>query len=439
MKKRFRKTKVVTLVLIGTFLLSACGTGEQNTINSTEAIPVETESLEATESAAVVVEPVEPDYYFEEEFAVAVGDTVNLEEGISFTLETLDYLTETENYRVDYIMSKDGEDYPGRYFMDKEGVPFQYIEVYNIHPITLIDVNDSQAVFVVSAAPEIPDPLEVSGSVEDTYTTEDYEYVVGDRCILYLDKGVTFRGNIMADLENIMTAVEKESGFEFYVENKYSAMRISGIRESYFGVDPWPGVDEFNEKIAVYVINQPEQGYVSCAYERAIVIMEEDFRIETDGVYAIAHELSHTIHLRNGELLNRKLTEGFACYMGKRVAESLTQYPTSAQCKEAYYGTFPERLNRDTAESIFMTVYEDYAYDFKEYQYGMYFVTYLYETYGEQAFHELLQCVNEKNNENYTSATDEMQVEALKECISENIFAEFGDWYENNKNRFAGE
>lgn len=442
------KRKVLCSVMILALLICGCGNSGSDTEGTTvmEKDNVMSESVETEETETMeedngesesVVEVVEPDYYFDEEFALSLGDTVKLEEGILFSLKTLDYLEETENYRVDYIMSKDDTFYPGRFFMDKEGTTYPSIDVYNPYPITFVDVNESQAVFSVSNAPEIPAPMEISGNAEDVYTTDDFEYVAGDRCILYLDKGVSFHGNIMEDLENIMSAVEKESGFEFYVENKYSAIRTDGIREIYYEEDPWPGVDEFNEKIAVYVVNRPERHLVSCAFERAIVIVADDFDIQTEGIYAFAHELCHTINFRNGEQLNRKLTEGFACYMGARVAKSLTQYPTSDEMEESYYGTFPEKLNHSTAEELFLKEYNDYAYDFKEYQYGMYFVTYLYETYGDRAFRDLLQAVNEKNDENYTLPTNEIQVEALKECFSENIFAEFGDWYNINKDRFA--
>lgn len=441
--KKFRKTTFLTLVSIGMLLLTACGSDVTDTVQTEvaendSAIEETTisEETQVTDEAEEVVEIVEPDYCFGEEMTLTRGETVNLEEGITFTLKALDYVESTDVYRADYIMVKDGEEFPGRYFIDCEGKTTLHTDVYNIHPVTFVSANDKEAVFVVSAAPEIPAPMEISGNAEDIYTTEDFEYIVGDRCNLYLEKGITFRGNIMEDLENVMAAVEKESGFEFYVENKYSAMRTTGIRELYFGKDPWPGVDEFHDKIGVYVVNQPERGLVSCSFGCAILITAEDFDIEKEGIYVLAHELSHAICDKNGERLTTKLSEGFACYMGSRVAKSLTQYPMNRQAEESYYWSFPLTLNRNTAEELFLTDFEDYVNDFKEYQYGMYFMTFLYETYGDQAFHDFLQAVNQKNDEFYTSATIEMQVEALKETVSENIFAEFGEWYEKNKSRF---
>lgn len=425
-----------------------CGCGANTDMMGAETVQ-EQIANEGTETLAEEIpteempeeENNEPDYMFDEEFSLAAGESVIIGDGVKFELKSLEFIVDTSVYRVEYTLTKDENEYPGIAFWNQsEGSDF-YPDVYNPYEITFVSVKggiaDLTADFQISDVREVPETMTISGNVSDTYTTIDYEYVEGDKCILYLDKDVAFKGNIIEVIEHVMDAVEDETGYEYYVDNKYSAIRTDGIREIEYGLNPWPGVDEFNEKIAVYVVNRPEDAIMSCAFERAIVLAYEDFEVETEGVYAMAHELTHTILMRNGESLNTKLSEGYACCIGGKVAEKFTEYPLSNMASEREYGSFPYQLDGTTAEDIFLTEYDDYAADFKNYQYGVYFITYLLETYGNDGFHNFLDNLNDKNADNYVSPSSEMQMEVLKETFSNEIFKDFGKWYIENSKRFV--
>lgn len=388
-------------------------------------------------------EDVEPKYQFEQMFWVAAGEKALVGDGVEFFLKELKYISDTSVYRIEYTLTKDGNEYNGYAFLEENAVADFYPDVYNPYRIRFIEVERGEenltAGFRISDVKEAPDAMTVSGKESDTYTTTDYEYVVGEKCILYLDKDVTFQGNIIQVIECVMDGIEEETGYKFYVDNKYSGVRTDGIRELYYGSNPWPGVDEFNEKIAVYIVNRPDEYFMSCAFERAVVITYFDFDLETEGVYAMAHELTHTILMRNAESLNTKLSEGYAFLIGSRVAEKFPEYPLTDMALEQSYGKFPFPLDASNAEGIFMTEYDDYVADFKNYQYGVYFMTYILESYGNGGFHDFISCLNQKNEDNYVSPTDEMIVEALKETFSDTVFEDFGNWYAQNKSRFTDE
>lgn len=379
-------------------------------------------------------------YLFDEEFTLTVGEEVSVQDGITFRLEELEYFEDFNAYRLDYVMTKEDIEYTGIIWLNEDGSNELYDnEIYNMHRIQFVSADLTHATVKIPPAPQKPAPMEISGSREDVYTTTDYEYIVGDKCILYLNRGVTVKGNIMEVIENIMNTIEEETGYEYYVDTDYARSYVVNLRELYYGADPWPGVDEFYDKVAIYVasdLNEDGEPIMSTADNCSVVLAEYDFDMETQGVYALAHELTHTVFLRNAVSLNGKMNEGLACYFGRKVALQFTDFPRLYDTKENYYGTFPYTLDASTAEELFTTNYDDYVADFKEYQYGFYFLTYLMENYDTQKLHVFLDAINGKMAYYYDSPDNATLIETLKDTYSPQIFRDFGEWYQENEERF---
>jgi hypothetical protein len=397
------------------------------------------ETKKSSPTTERIEENIAPDYHFEEKFSLQIGETVSLEKGITFQLVNVIYNDDGENgyHWITYKLTTKEEEFESSLSLYSDGKNEIVEEKYNPYIVNAIQVENDVVTFKVSDIPEKPKAMEVSGKKEDTYTTSEYEYIEGKKCMLYFDKGITFQGDILQMIENVMDEVEKETGYSFYPEeSKYSVLHENGIREAYYGTDPWPGLDEWNEKRAVYFVNGKnfDEPVISSGIARAICLISYD--LKEDMIYAIAHEFTHTICIANGENLNRKLSEGYACYIGRKVAAKFSGYPVTNNSKECGTGLFQEELNGNTAEKIFM---KDYAVEenYKDYEYGTYLVTYMIETYGEGAFRKFLGNLNEKTRDDYMSPDNEMQKETLKETFSEEFFHDFGVWYQSNSSRFT--
>lgn len=148
------------------------------------------------------------------------------------------------------------------------------------------------------------------------------------------------------------------------------------------------------EKFHIFVVPQEEFWPSSAGF--AIVIDPLDLDIEGGHGDVVIHEMAHAIQERNGAMMDGILDESFASYMQGKVS------------KEDKLFTF--HYNGDE-------------------NYGYWFVTYLFEIYGDDIYRNIHAEATSRLNGRSSLAKEEM-VPVLKEIVSETVFEDFGAWFE---------
>lgn len=300
-----------------------------------------------------------------------------------------------------------------------------------------------------------PEPLELSGNPEDVVETDDYEYIIGEKCVIFVDKGCKIPGDLVVVIEDVMTALENETGMTFNNDGFYNNEDSKDWIISYFGKDYWNGFSGGKEKINIILCNDNEhEGLVSCATDRTAVFINPDFKVHKYGIGPVAHELTHVLMDCNHDYYENKISEGFATYWQVNLIKALPQYaiPT-VDADEKYFGLYKENLNAQTAESLFLKDYSRMDGN-QPYEYGFGLVTYLYETYSLDEVNGFLNCLDERllnykrqqADEKWTDeefyenmmfmGSLEFEAEVVKEYFGDDFFTKFGKWYSDNKNRF---
>lgn len=302
---------------------------------------------------------------------------------------------------------------------------------------------------------EFPEPLVLSGNPDDVIETEDYEYIIGEKCVIFVDKGCKINGDLLVVIEDIMTELENQTGMTFNNDSIYNNEEINGRIESYFGADYWNGYRGGDERINIILTNDSERkGLVSYATGRATVFVNPNFKIHKYGIGPVVHELSHVLQMSNHDYYHDKLSEGFAAYWEVNLVKNLPQYAMPEEDPdEKYFGFHSEDLNAQNAETIFLKDYDRMDGN-QPYEYGFGLMTFLYETYSSEEVNNFYDYLDEKLlaerssqlNEDlsdeellyniYDPGSLEFEANILKEYFGEDIFQKFGKWYSDNNKRF---
>lgn len=289
---------------------------------------------------------------------------------------------------------------------------------------------------------EIKKPMAISGKASDRYTTTDYEYIESDNLIIFMDKGVSFDGNVLVKFENYMKRVEKNTGFNRVIKNDLAYYGFQSEMNYIYGNEVFDGVDSDFNKVHVYIRENihpccnAHQDYYSYIEMDPDSLQVNSERFNSDFI----HEYTHYNHLTNGPSFNPITNEGFAAYIEMKVArEILSDMSEEDFFNEYYYQYLIEEgeLTEDGAEQRFIDSYPDGPEHTKIYNYGCIFMEYLFSTYGEKAFSNLFkegQTMVEKQLEEtgWSDLSGENTSKLLKKTYSENIFKDFVKWIDDN-------
>lgn len=436
-----KSSKLRGLIVAGALLFAMAGCGNEaqeqpeNTKASdtvtTQTTASGTEEQEAVPEATpeVTPEPVELAAAFDEEFVLNPDETLYIgRAGISIKMNWISY--DEYGTSFGYSIFVDGKEIYGTGF-DGTYVDNQiYQDEFTENRVICVDAQEDQNVTLkITAGTEIPAPMVLSGNAEDEYITTKPEYVESDDVILFLAENVKVYGNTMELIEQIIDIVEKETGL--YLENDTIYTTMNGNETDWlYGQDVFPGVDPYAEKFHVYVVE-----YDVCApsaYGYGIVISPEDLEIAAGEGYAIVHEVAHCVHLLNGTQMGRTMDEGFATYITGRICDKDEEMIFNFDATNNYSG-YPVKITPENAEEIFCLEKED---EFEHYQYGYRFFTYLFETYGENIFKDILKDASPDESIWYVSISDAEAVPYIKKNTSETVFEDFANWLAANKERF---
>lgn len=271
---------------------------------------------------------------------------------------------------------------------------------------------------------EVQKPLVLSGNAEDLYVTERPEYIESERVIMFIDKGTEIPGNMLVQMEQLLSFMEEETGFSFFNDTKYSKT-TSNIRSLIWGGEAFNGVDMEQKKLHIVVV--PHSVWWPASVGDTVIVGPEDIRFDSGEGNFLVHELAHTAAQRNGVQMNRVLDEGYASYMEGKICDEdklfRFDYEILSEYKHVYEAA---EITAETAEKEFV----DAALDEYNYLYGYWFITYLMDNYGDDIYHKLLAAANAEADEVQFEMTKEEMVPIVKSVTSETVFEEFGAWFE---------
>lgn len=439
-----KSSKVKGLLLAGVLSLAVagCGNEAQESPENTKAPETVEDVKEAdntgedtTESTPVQAEPqttaVELAAGFDEEFVLKPDERLHIgREGISIALNWIN----CDEYGTSFAYSLiiDGKEITG------SGFDAVYTEnqinqdEFTENRVVCVDAEEDKNVTLkITAGTEIAAPLVLSGNAADEYVTTKQEYVEGERIILFLDEGVKVYGDTVKLLEKLIDIAEKESGL--YLENDSTFSVLKGNETDWiFGQEAFVGVDPNGEKFHVYVV---EYDVCSpCAVGHGVVLNPIDLEIAAGEGSTMIHETLHCLQMKNGVQMDSIMDEGFATYLCGRICDKDEEmnFNFDATMNYSYYET---KITKENAEEIFCAEKED---NWQNYLYGFRFMTYLYETYGEDIFINILEDASPESSMSVLCLKPEEVVPYVKANTSDTVFEDFAEWLSKNESKFNG-
>lgn len=393
-------------------------------VAETEQVP-ETEQTTETNQAP----PVELAAGFDEEFVLKPGEVLHIgREGISIAITWIDY--DEFGTMFGYCLTIDGKEIYGM------GIDGTYVgnqvsqDEFTENRVCCIDACEEESVtLLITAGTVIPEPMVLSGNASDEYVTTKPEYAENENIILFMGEGVKVYGNTLELIEKIIHIAEKESGL--YMENDTEFSKLRGNETDWiYGQGVFPGVDVNNDKFHIYVA---DPGLCSpSAYGHGAVINPQDLEIAEGNGDTILHEVLHCLQMHNGVQMDRFMDEGYATYMTGRICDKDEEmnFNFNATGNYSYYN---KEITKENAEEIFVSEVED---EWEYYLYGFRFITYLFETYGDDVFINIMKDATPEGPQPDPYLTSRESVEYIKRNTADTVFEDFAVWLEKNEARF---
>ena len=411
--------------LVAAVLLAGCKTEPK--------VPIEAilEAIEKAEAEKTTIPVETPDVAFDELFQISMGETLVVgRSGIELTMNKIFYEEAAEATYFVYEMEIDGESRMGEGWSDERGNRILQRE-FTEHVLKLVEGGEDAVTLLLTESYEVQEPLVLSGKAEDTYLTEGIEYVESEHIILFVDKGVTLQGNVMELLEALYGQMEEETGWTFLNDTTYSK-QTGDLRFFLWGNEAFLGVDMNQEKFHIFVV--PDEVFWPSSTGYAIVIDPSDLDIEGGNGDVVIHEMTHAIQERNGALMDGMLDEGFATYMQGKVSEEDKLFTFHYDGEENYSYKWMD-ITAENAEELFV---REWPTTEPHYYYGYWFVTYLFETYGDDIYRKIHAEATSRLNGMSSLSAKEM-VPVLKELTAETVFEDFGAWFGEKAEAWEGD
>lgn len=444
--KKNRMLKGLVLASVLSLAMAGCGNKVEENVENTNA-PVVEETVQETVVATgteestpaqdevqpvpeVTPEPVELTAGFDEEFVLAMDEELYIgREDISISLNWIN--CDEYGTAFGYILKIEGKEIYGAGFAGTQVENQINQEEFTENRVICVGAEEDKNVTLeITAGTEIAEPMVLSGNAADEYVTTKQEYVVGERIILFLDEGIKVYGDTVELLEKLIAIAEKESGLSLENDTPFSNMKGNDT-DWIFGQDAFVGVDPNGEKFHVYVVEYDV--CVPCAVGYGVVLNPIDLEIADGEGYAMIHETLHCLQMKNGVQMSSVMDEGFATYLGGRICDKDEEmnFSFDATRNFSYYET---KITKENAEEIFCAEKEE---NWENYLYGFRFVTYLYETYGDEIFINILDDASPDDSMSVVSLTAAESVPFVKMNTSDTVFEDFAVWLEKNAARFS--
>lgn len=366
---------------------------------------------------------------FGQEFTIKTGEIAKIgNEKVYFEMEKGEFLeTEEESItKVYYQFTVADKTYKGVCMLFNTGEMSRWTNEPIPYDIVVLSATMDSITLIIHDI-VIPDsPLTLSGNASDKITTTKLEYIETERFIVYLDVGVTVEGDLIKNIEKLMTDIEEATQLSYDAYLTGEKVIDNTLQVYYKDYRKFMNVDLERNKISIYVVN--DENISAGGFRGGVILTPEDILFHNgDELTSLMHELIHCIHLSNGQDLGKTLSEGLATYITVYIndKDKNDNYTQNWRLSYAYYD---KNITASNAEQLFLT-----ENDWNAYLYGFRFMTYLTETYGIGKFNEILK---EFPLSNSNSPTSEEVAKVIKEKTSNNVFVDFGNWYQKNKGKF---
>jgi len=268
----------------------------------------------------------------------------------------------------------------------------------------------------------------LSGNAEDILEIKECSYYEGDRYVLFFGKGVKIHGDIAKKIEKVMREEEELLSLR-YEKTEYLAnspkvpWRSQELGCSFDGVNP------DREKVDILVAHYEDDGAIEWSDVNTILLFDEDFEEETNGIKTIYHEMGHVLRLRQSSNLGTIIEEGIGVYAEDMLCrkDNIADWDLIQ-----YYDAGGYIVNYDTSEmkkdpeKVFREVNgAPRSKEQPEYAYGIRFVHFLFETYGMDVVKKL-SVAAAKYDFSYDDTAAIIRV--LKEATSDDVFERFAQW-----------
>ena len=279
---------------------------------------------------------------------------------------------------------------------------------------------------VATTAAVVKEPLLTpSGNAGDMIEVKENSYYEGDRYVMYFHKGTKIPGDIVTRTEEIMQDLEKLYGMSF---GDQGYRKPAAWRGEYFG----GGYDHLNtdhKKLDILILPYMDDGEVEWADRGVIMLFDQDFYAEESGYKTVAHELSHLLRMDQSLQLGQIFEEGVGVYSEDRITRQmgypnwdLIQYVNAHGYVEVYDAS---EIEKDAEKTFREVNVKPRSAEQAHYHYGIRLVTFLMETYGQDAVKKVSETARKYT---FTPEDNDTIVKILKETFGEDVFTKFADW-----------
>ena len=276
--------------------------------------------------------------------------------------------------------------------------------------------------------------IEFSGDPDDVVVIDVKSYYEGEKFVLYLGEGCKVHGDIAIQFATIMDEIENWYGLKYA---DYTFQGDSDWREFYYD-GAFQGINTDCSKVNILLRVDPQNGEVECASSNMTVLFDEDMDPENGNIDIAYHELTHVLRLRQSNSMGDIFEEGVATYTQYKYAmeKHLPMWPVYIYTRDdSWLYPFDESVIFADAEQAFRDI-ENSERDIyqKEYQYGIRFVYFLIEEYGDGVIRDISMAAK-KNNLEYDDV--DQTIRAIKEGTSEDVFERFSAWLPDGWDKFT--
>lgn len=375
------------------------------------------------------IKPIQVD--FGQEFTIKMGEVAKIGiDDIYFEMVDSEFLQFDgyTNTQVFYeFTAPDKTTYTGGCSFFSNSDKIEWVDQYNPYKVTLTAGTMDSITAIIENAVYPDEPLQLSGNPSDRYTTTKLEYIERERFIVYLDKGVTVEGDLIQNIEKLMADIEETTKLSFNAYLTGEKYKDDILPRYYTDYRKFEGVDPDRNKISIFVVNK--EITTAFGYEGTVVITPNDILFYNGNEQtALMHELLHCLHLSNGKNPGHTMSEGYATYFTTYINEK-DKNDLYNQNWRQNYSYYEKDITANNAEQLFLT-----ESSWNSYLYGFRFMTYLAETYGVDKINEIIKAFPPKALN--PSPTSEEVAKVIKEKTSNNVFVDFGNWYQKNKGKF---
>lgn len=271
--------------------------------------------------------------------------------------------------------------------------------------------------------------IKFSGKAKDVFTLKADSYYEGDKFVIFAQKGAKLRGDVPKNISKIMGDLEKL----FYMSYKKTEFTFEDDwRDIYFG-GSFQGINSDLSKVSIIILKDPEDDTIQTAFGNETTLFDTDFDPVKGSYGTVYHELAHVLRLRQGENMSSVLEEGVALYAQDKLSRKYKKADWDMISYVNCYGySTPysdKNLKEDPEKEFIRAATAPRSSEQPEYQFGIRFVYFLTETYGN----DIIKKISETSRkyefaENGTGTDIDTVVKVIKEATSQDVFIRFKKW-----------